>query len=169
MEGTGKGRIELASSKFLFDYESQINKNTNHFDLAMDFPIIGEKKLSLSLIPKEANSEITHSELLHLIESQIGERYNKVQIVNAMEEFFVLTSEFLYFKSQGKLASAYSTHFENNHFIMQRLHGQFKFEVEGYDEEHGFFRRILVKIYPKSPDSDSSLFSLFLVPETCDR
>jgi hypothetical protein len=169
MEGTGKGRIELANSKYLFDYESQLDKKTNHFDLALAFPIIGEKKISLSLNAKETAKEIDHSELLLAIEKQIGDRYNKDQIVNAMEEFFVLTSEFLYYRSKENFPAAYTARIENNHFFMQRPHAQFRFEVESYDEEHGFFRRVLVKIFPLTGDVAAPLFTLFLVPETCDH
>lgn len=169
MEGSGKGRIELLTSKYIFDYESQINKKTNHFDLALAFPIIGEKNLSLSLNPKETAREITHSDLLQTIESHIGDHYNKAQLMNALEEFFVLTSEFLYYRTNEKFPTSYISRTEKDHFFMERTHAQFRFEVESFDEAHGFFRRVLVKIFPLRPESSSALFTLFLVPETCDR
>jgi len=169
MEGSGKGRIELANTKHLFDYESQLNKKSNYFDLALAFPIIGEKKISLSLNAKKTAREINQSELMQTIENQIGERYNKKQILAALEEFFVLTSEFLYYRSKETFPTTYTARIENNHFIMQRPHAQFRFEVESYDEQQGFFRRVLVKIFPLTPDKSESLFTLFLVPETCDH
>ncbi len=169
MESTGKGRIELVNAKYVFDYEAQVNKRTNYFDLALAFPIIGEKKVSLSLDPKVTAKEINRSELLKMIEGQIGERYNKEQIMNAMEEFFVLTSEFLYYRSREKFPTSYTFRHENEHFYMQRPHAQFRFEVEGFEEVEGFFRRVLVKIFPLSPESSASLFTLFLVPETCEQ
>jgi hypothetical protein len=52
---------------------------------------------------------------------------------------------------------------------MQRPHGDFRFEVESFNEEEGFFRRVLVKIFPLSGDIATPLFTLFLVPETCDH
>jgi hypothetical protein len=169
IEGTGKGRLELVGSKYVFDYESQINKKSNHFDLVMAFPIVGEKKLSLSLNPQEAAKEINRSELLQAIESQIGERYNKEQIRNAMEEFFVLTSDFLYYRTKNKYPSNYTERIENDHFFMQRPHAQFRFEIESYNEENGFFRRVIVKIFPLTPVASPALFTLFLVPETCEH
>jgi hypothetical protein len=169
MEGSGKGRMELVNAKYTFDYESQLNKKTNHFNLALAFPVVGEKNISLSLDPKETAKEIHQSQVLQMIEEKIGERYNKKQIMNAMEEFFVLTSEFLYYRSKDKFPSVYTSRFENDHFYMQRTHGQFRFEVESFAEEGGFFKRVLVKIYPLDPASMAPLFTLFLVPETCDR
>lgn len=169
MEGSGKGRIEIASSKYVFDYESQINKKTNRFELAFAFPIIGEKRLSLSLNPKEAAKEINRSEILQAIESQISNHYNKVELLQAMEEFFVLTSEFLYYRSNLKFPSSYTTRIENDHFIMGRTHSRFRFEVESYDEGQGFFKRVVVKIFPITPSASAALFTLFLVPEACDR
>jgi hypothetical protein len=169
IEGSGKGRMELAGSKNVFEYESQLNKKNNHFDLAFSFPIVGEKKISLSLNPKETAQEINRSELLKAIESQIGERYNKQQILNALEEFFVLTSEFLYYRSKDKLPTSYTAHFENDHFFIQRPHDQFRFEVESFDEEQDFFRRVIIKIFPLKADLSLPLFTLFLVPETCDH
>lgn len=169
MEGTGKGRLELLTSKYVFDYESQINKETNHYDLALAFPIIGEKKLSLSLNPKETAEEISHSDFLQTIESRIGEHYNKAQIMSALEEFFVLTSEFLYYRTKEKFPTSYTARIEKDHFFMERPHAQFRFEVESFNEENGFFKRVLVKIFPLKPESSSALFTLFLVPETCER
>lgn len=169
MEGSGKGRIEIIGNHYTFQYESQINKKTNYFDLAMAFPIIGEKKVSLSLNPKIAAKEIGRSNVLKMIEEKIGDRYNKKQIVDAMEEFFVLTSEFLSYRSKEKFPPSYKARLENDHFFMQRPHAQFRFEVEGFAEEKGYFKRVLVKIYPKEQDAAQPLFSLFLVPETCDR
>lgn len=169
MEGSGKGRIEILTSKYVFDYESQINKKTNHFDLALAFPIIGEKKLSLSLNPKETAKEISHSDLLQTIESHIGDPYNKAELMKALEEFFVLTSEFLYYRSNEKFPTSYATRMENEHFFMERPHAQFRFVVESFNEDNGFFKRVLVKIFPLKPESAQSLFTLFLVPETCDH
>jgi hypothetical protein len=169
IEGTGKGRLELVGSKYVFDYESQINKKSNHFDLVMAFPIVGEKKLSLNLNPQEAAKEVNRSELLQAIESQIGERYNKEQIRNAMEEFFVLTSDFLYYRSKDKFPTHYTSKLDNDHFTLQRLHAQFRYEIESFNEEGGFFRRVIVKISPLTPIASPALFTFFLVPETCER
>jgi len=169
LEGSGKGRIELVNAKYTFDYESQINKSTQYFDLALAFPIIGERKISLSLDPKITAKEISQSAVLSLIEDKIGNRYNKVQVMQAMEEFFVLTSEFLYYKSKDKLPPVYQVKFEGDHFFLVRNHGNFRFEIESYAPENEFFRRVLVKIFPIENANSSPLFTMFLVPETCDK
>ena len=45
LEGSGKGRIELAQSKYVFEYESLLSRQKNLFELALDFPVIGQSKI----------------------------------------------------------------------------------------------------------------------------
>ena len=134
----------------------------------MAFPIIGEKKISLSLNPKETSKEIAHSKVLQMLEVKMGDRYNKSQILDAMEEFFVLTSEFVSLRSKAIYPTSYLTHIKDEHFIMEKRHGQFRFVIDSYVLEQGFFRRVIIQIYPQIPAESSALFTLFLVPKTCD-
>ena len=169
IEGSGKGRIELAGSKYIFTYESQVDRLKNLFELALDFPIIGESKVSLSLNPREVSKQIGHSQLVEVLQEQVGDRTDRDQIVKTIEEFFVFASDFIHYKTSG----VYPTHFkassENEHFILNRETPHYHFQVDNFSENPKYFERTVFKIFLKSTSLTDPIMTLFLVPQSCDR
>ena len=169
IEGSGKGRIELAGSKYTFAYESQINRPKNLFELALDFPIIGESKVSLSLNPKEVSKQIGHSELVEVLKEQVGERSDSDQIVKTIEEFFVFASDFIHYKSLAVYPTHFTSSFSNNHFILERVTPHYIFQVDNFSESENYFERTVFKIFFKTSSKTNAVMTLFLVPQSCDK
>ncbi|MDD4973192.1 MAG: hypothetical protein PHY93_02525 [Bacteriovorax sp.] len=169
MEGSGKGRIELVGSKYTFAYESQINRLKNLFELALDFPIIGESKVSLSLNPKEVSKQISHSELVVVLQEKVGERADRDQIVKTIEEFFVFASDFIHYKASGVYPAHFISSTENGHFILSRETPHYNFLVDNFSENQNYFERTVFKILLKSSSSTNPIMTLFLVPQSCDK
>ncbi|MGZ3787294.1 MAG: hypothetical protein ACXVLQ_02155 [Bacteriovorax sp.] len=168
MEGSGKGRIELVGSKYTFGYESQIDRQKNLFELALDFPVIGESRLSLSLNPKEVSRQIGRSELVELLREKVGEREDRDQIVKTIEEFFVFASDFVRYKAVAVYPGHYSSSTDNDHFLLWRDTPHYKFSVDNYSANQTFFERTVFKIFQKTGSTDP-IMTLFLVPQSCDR
>lgn len=169
LEGSGKGRIELAGSKYTFGYESQISSSKKVFELALDFPIIGETKVSLSLNPKEVSKQIGQSELVEILREKIGERQDNAQLVKAIEEFFVFASDFI----RHKATNVYPAHFAasslNDHFLLSRETASYLFVVDNFADNQSYFERIIFKIFLKSSPSTDPTMTLFLVPQICEN
>ncbi|MDO9182584.1 MAG: hypothetical protein Q7U04_09255 [Bacteriovorax sp.] len=168
-EGSGKGRIELVGSKYTFAYESQINLRKNLFELGLDFPIIGETKVDLSLNPKEVSKQISHSQLVEVLQEQVGERTDRDQIIKTIEEFFVFASDFIHYKAMGVYPPNFSTNFENEHFTLGRVTPHYNFQVDNFSENEKYFERTVLKIFLKSTSTTNPIMTLFLVPQACEK
>jgi hypothetical protein len=168
LEGSGKGRIELVGSKYTFGYESQISTINNVFDLALDFPIIGETKVSLSMNPKEVSRQIGKTELVEFLREKLGDRPDSPQIVKTIEEFFVFASDFIRYRSSG----IYPTHFVssslNDHFLLSRETPNYLFVVDNFSDNKIYFERTVFKIFHRSSLSADPIMTLFLVPQVCE-
>ena len=156
-------------SKYTFAYESQINHLKNLFELALDFPIIGESKVELSLNPKEVSKQISHSDLVEVLQQQVGERADRDQIVKTIEEFFVFASDFIRYKASGVYPAHFTSNSENNHFILSRETPHYIFLVDNFSENQNYFERTVFKIFLKSSSPTNPIMTLFLVPQSCDK
>ncbi len=169
LDSSGKGRIEFLVNKYPFTYESQINLKKNTFDLAFDFPIVGERQMSISLNPKEAAKLLNHSSVVRMLESSIEDRADRENIINAVHEFYVLTSEFVSLKSKNQFSNVYSIEDKNQHFVISRNHGGFVYEIDAYSPNEKFYERVVMKISDPKYRQNGPILSLFLVPEACEK
>ena len=169
LDSSGKGRIEFLVNKYPFTFESQVNLQKNTFDLAFDFPIVGERQMSISLNPKEAAKLLNHSSVVRMLESSIEERSDRENIINAVHEFYVLTSEFVSLKAKNQFSNVYSVEDKNQHFIISRNHGGFIFEIDAYSPNESFYERLVIKISDPKYRQTGPILSLFLVPESCEK
>jgi hypothetical protein len=169
IEGTGKGRIEFLSSKYTFTYESELSKLTNTFELGLDFPIVGEKRISLGLNPRDTAKTISHSDFVTLLKDQIGNREDRDQIINGVEEFFVLTSEFVQFRAKSQFPEIYKIEVTDDHFKLQRSHGGYLYEVDSSSDNQKYFERVFLRIFKEKSTSTGSILTLLLIPEACEK
>lgn len=168
MEGSGRGRIELLTTKHTFTYESQFDRAKNKFDLVLDFPVIGEKAIFISLNPKLMNEQIKSSEISVMLSDQLGNNPNKIRIVKAIEEFFVFVSEFMQFKAANAYPEHYLPSFIDGHFVLERSTKSYRFTVDNFSSNEKFYERSIFKIFIKDYSS-SAILTLFLVPESCEK
>lgn len=167
MEGSGKGRIELLATKHVFSYESQIDRPKNKFDLVLDFPVVGERELELSLDPAEVNRSIKNSEITEFLKEHLSElRTDRQKIAKSIEEFFVFASDFMRFKAAGIYPKHFLASSENGHFIMERSTPSYRFVVDNSVANSKFFERVVFKIFIKELSNDA-IMTLFLVPQEC--
>ncbi|MBP9681674.1 MAG: hypothetical protein KBD76_09740 [Bacteriovorax sp.] len=169
LEGSGKGRIELAGPKYTFGYESQMNRQQNLFDLALDFPIIGETRVTLSLDPKEVARTIGKTQLLELLREKVGDRSDRDQIVKAVEVFFVFASDFINYRSMMVYPLHYQANSDNDHFVLSRQTPHYEFVVDNFSDNETYFERIVFKIFLKNSANTGPIMTLFLVPGSCDH
>lgn len=172
LSGSGKGRIEVAGSKYVFNYESQFNPRKSTFDLSLDFPIIGETLVSLSLVPRLVSKQIGGTQLVAILREKIGDRADRDQIIKAIEEFFVFSSDFLRHVESGEYPKYYEASLNNEHFLLTRQTTHYKFEIDNFSENETYFERVVFRIYLKSSTPTGTAtdptMTLFLVPQTCD-
>ncbi len=166
---SGKGRIEFLKKKFVFDYETNLDLLKNQFQLSFDFPIVGEKVVTMSLNPKDTAKLLTRSGFVQQLKNEIGENEDQEKISNAIEEFVVLTSEIIQFQAKNKIPTHYQHQFNDGHFIMQRIHGGFIYTVDSFDLGESFFKRLVMKIQTESQNQNDSILTLYLVPEACAK
>ncbi len=169
LESSGKGRIEVVGSKYTFGYESQLNRPHNSFDLALDFPIIGETKVELSLDPSVVSKQIGKTELAQVLREHIPERTDREEIIKTIEEFFVFSSDFIRYKAAGLYPTPFSSNSENGHFLLFRETSHYKFVVDNFSANETYFERTVFKIFLKSTSTTEPIMTLFLVPQSCDR
>jgi hypothetical protein len=169
LEGSGKGRIELVGSKYTFGYESLVNKQKNVFDLALDFPIIGETQVTLSLNPAEVSKQIGKTELVEVLRDKIGDRPDKNEILKTIKEFFVFASDFVRYKAAATYPSHFNASSENGHFVLFRETPHYKFSVDNFSDNETYFERTVFQIYLKGRSVSDPIMTLFLVPQKCDR
>lgn len=167
MSGSGKGRVELLSTKHTFTYEAVLNHQQNKFDLALDFPIVGEKILSLSLNPEIVNRDIKNSQMTELLKNEIGAREDRAKIAKSVEEFFVFTSEFLKYRANGQIPPHYAVQLKDDHFLLERTTPSYRFVVDNFAGNENFFERSVFKIYIRDHSPDA-IVTLYLVPQVCD-
>lgn len=168
LSGEGKGRVEILANKQTFTYESAINKPQNVYNLALNFPIIGEREIAISLDPATANKMIKESDIAFALKDMVGERSDRARLVKSVEEFFVFASDFMRFLAAGIFPKHYTASFSSSgRFTMERNTASYRFIVESYAPNDQFFERISFKIFVKTSSTDPIL-TLFLVPETCD-
>lgn len=133
----------------------------------LDFPVIGERELALSLDPEFVNRTIKNSEITELLKDQLGERTDKAKIAKSIEEFFVFASDFMRFKAAKVYPKHFSASFSDNHFIMERTTPSYRFIVDNSVSNQKFYERVVFKIFVKDLSNDPIL-TLFLVPKECD-
>jgi len=155
--------------KFVFEYDTAIDLERNQFQLSLDFPIVGEKIVSMSLNPKDTAKELSKSGFIRLLKSEVGENENQEMIFMAVEEFIVLTSEMVQFHVKNKIPTHYQHHIKDGHFVMQRSHGDFDYLVDSFDLDEKFFKRLVMKIQSKNQLQNDPILTLYLVPETCQK
>jgi len=168
VEGSGKGRVELMSIKHTFDYESEIDKKKNLFNLVCDFPIVGEKSLALSLNPDVAKRSIKNFEFTDALKEHLGERPDAPKIVKALEDFFLYLSDFLKHKSTGVYPKNYTPTFKDGHFFMERTMNGTRFLVDSFQSNETYYERVQLKLFVKELSNDA-IVTLFLVPQTCEK
>ena len=168
VEGSGRGRIELLTTKHTFTYESQFDRAGNKFDLILDFPVVGEKALYISLDPKVVSAEIDSSEISTMLNEQLGDNPNKESIGKAIEEFFIFTSDFMRFKADKVYPKHYQATFVNDHFVLERSANNHRFVIDNYSSNENFYERSIFKIFIKDL-SPNPILTLFLVPQTCEQ
>lgn len=169
LEGTGKGRIELVGSKHVFSYESLTSHSKNIFEMALDFPIVGETKITLNLNSKEILKQINHSDLVAFLEKNVGRRDDRDQIIKAIEEFFILTSDFVYHRTSGIYPTHFVSKIENDHFILERITPNYSFQIDNFSENKSYFERTTFKIFLTIAAPTDPIMTLFLVPQSCDH
>lgn len=169
LEGSGKGRIELVGSKYTFGYESLINRSANIFDLALDFPIIGETQVSLSLNPADVSKQIGKTELIEVLRDKVGDRPDRNEIIKTIKEFFVFASDFARYKAASTYPSHFTANSANDHFVLFRDTPHYKFSVDNYSDNETYFERTVFQIFLKSRSISDPIMTLFLVPQKCDR
>ncbi|QDK40384.1 hypothetical protein DOM21_02720 [Bacteriovorax stolpii] len=133
----------------------------------LDFPVIGERELALSLDPEFVNRTIKNSEITELLKDQLGERTDKAKIAKSIEEFFIFASDFMRFKAAKVYPKHFSASFSDNHFIMERTTPSYRFVVDNSVSNQKFYERVVFKIFVKDLSNDPIL-TLFLVPKECD-
>lgn len=168
VEGSGRGRIELLTTKHTFTYESQFDRAGNKFDLVLDFPVVGEKALYISLDPEVMNREIKSSEISSMLNEQLEGNSNKKRIAKAIEEFFVFASDFMRFKAARTYPKHYSSSFVDGHFVLERNTNSYRFSVDNFSSNENFYERTVFKIFIKDL-SPNAILTLFLVPQSCDK
>ena len=168
IQGSGRGRIELLTQKHLFSYESLIDKKKNMFFLGLEFPVIGERQVALSLNPVEANRVIKNSEITEMLKEHLGERKDRAKISKAVEEFFVFTSDFLRFKTTNVIPPHYNVTLKDDHFLLERTTNSYRFLVDNFSLGKDFYQRFVLKLFIKEYGNDPIL-TLFLIPETCEK
>lgn len=168
MEGSGRGRIELLTTKHTFTYESQFDRSGNKFDLVLDFPVVGEKPLYISLDPEEMNRSIKSSEVTQMLNEQLEGNPNKKRIAKAVEEFFVFASDFMRFKAANVYPKHYSSSFVDGHFVLERNTNSYRFVVDNFSSNENFYERTIFKIFIKDL-SPNAILTLFLVPQSCEK
>lgn len=166
--GSGRGRIELLTNKQTFTYESEINKSKNLFQLVLDFPIVGEKEIAISLNPEIVNKVIKNSEITELLKEQIGGHAHNVRISKSIEEFFVFASDFLRYRQANVLPPHFSPSINEGHFILERTTASYRFVVDNFSPNEKFYERFVLKLFVKEIGSDPIL-TLFLVPQVCEK
>lgn len=167
MESSGKGRIELLTNKYVFSYESAFNKKQNAFHLVLDFPIVGERMLTFSLDPQHANKKVTNSEITDLLKKQLGSGTNIEEVQNAIDAFFVLSSEFMRFKAINKYPGHYLDKSSEDNFILERQSNIYIYRVESSLLNENFFERVQFKIF-NHQNLSRPILTLFLVTESCE-
>lgn len=141
----------------------------NLFELALDFPIIGETKVDLSLNPKEVSRKIGRTELIEVLRNQIGDLPNREEVIKTIEEFFVFASDFIRYKALKVYPAHFSSSSKENHFNLERETRHYIFQVDNFSENESFFERTVFKIYLKSSSLTNPCMTLFLVPQSCDK
>ncbi len=159
----------MIGSKYTFGYESLLNRPKNVFDLALDFPIIGETQVTLSLNPAEVSRQIGKTELVEVLREKVGDRPDKEEIVKTIKEFFVFASDFVRYRA----ANVYPTHFtansDNGHFVLFRETTNYKFNVDNFSDNETYFERTVFQIFYKRRSVSDPIMTLFLVPQKCDH
>lgn len=161
----------MLTTKHTFSYESQIDKANNKFDLVLDFPVIGERAIYISLDPVVMNQTIKNSEITELLHEQLGERVDRKQLAKSIEEFFVFASDFMKFKAAKVYPSHYKSSFNDDHFVMERETASYRFVVDNFSANEKFYERVVFKIFIKDLNKNSNgnaILTLFLVPQSCD-
>ena len=146
-----------------------LNRKQNVFDLALDFPIIGETKVSLSLDPKVVSKQMGHSELMNLLKERIGDRGDRDQIAKTIAEFFVFSSDFIQYKAADVYPKHFKATFNDDHFILERETPHYKFMIDNFADNQKYFERTILKIFLKSNSQTDPIMTLFLVPQSCDK
>jgi hypothetical protein len=168
VEGSGRGRIELLTTKHTFTYESQFDRAGNKFDLVLDFPVVGEKGLYISLDPVVMNRDIKSSEISAMLNDQLESNPNKKRIAKAIEEFFVFASDFMRFKAANVYPKHYSSSFADGHFVLERNTNSYRFMIDNFSSNENFYERTVFKIFIKDL-STNPILTLFLVPQSCEK
>lgn len=157
----------MLSTKHIFNYEAEHKRIENKFLLALDFPVVGEKLLDLSLDPEQVNREIKRSELSKLLKDHIGQHPFHAKIAKSVEEFFVFASDFLRFRVNNVLPSHYVVQFKDGHFLLERATPSYRFVVDNFSANEKFYERTVFKIFIKDYSPDA-IVTLFLVPQACE-
>jgi hypothetical protein len=167
LNGSGSGRLEFNGHKFSFSYEAEINRQKNEFVLGLDFPVIGEKQVVISLNPSEALKSLNRGTLYNVLKNEIDSDALRKQKIEALEEFFVVTSEFINWKSNNQFPTQFVSQFENEHFVLKREHGNYFYEVDAFYEGDLFYKRIILKNFQKKSNKEHSEIVLFLTSDSC--
>jgi hypothetical protein len=168
LEGSGKGRIEIVGSKYTFGYESVIDRKKNDFNLALDFPVVGETNVSLSLNPKLVRGQIGHTDLAKFLNEKLNEHSDREQMLKTTEEFFVFASDFIHYSSDKIYPSHFISSTLNDHFLLSRENDKYLFVVDNFADNQIFFERTVFKIFSKSNSLSDPIMTLFLVPQVCE-
>lgn len=123
----------------------------------------------LSLDPKVAAKKVNHSSMVRMLESSIGDRNDKEKILKAVEEFYLITSEFVKNKSLNKFPEDFEANEKDGHFVMTRMQNDFEYQIDSYVPNENFYERVVMKISNRENRQNGTILTLFLVPEACEK
>lgn len=136
--------------------------------MALDFPVKGETKVSLSLDPDIVARQIKREELVSFLKEQVGDRADSAATLRSIEEFFLLAADFLKYHTAQSLPAHYTISTINEHFLLSRETDNYTFTVDNFGDNGKYFERTHFKIISKSALSQEPAMALFLVPQSCD-
>lgn len=165
VEGEGRGRIEFLGDKHTFSFESKLD-HSDKFLLGLDFPVVGEKLLTINLDPVVMNNVVKDSQLAQFLQEKVPESPNKKRIMKSVAEFFVFSSEFMRARVYKTLPKNYESSFKDEHFLLERQTPSYRFLVDNYSVNNRFYERTIFQIFIKKYSPDPIL-TLFLAPTDC--
>lgn len=162
----GKGRLEIAGHKYVFDFESELEEENKKWLIALEFPLYGQEIIEIDWSnPKKAK-------LLGDLENKLLREKNGIdpkQLNRFMSHWAMFIHEVVLMKKNSKLINdaKYAWSIDSDKLVAKwskntKINDEQKFTGSFFNPKNEFFSRMTILLESKSTQQNNFKLEMFV-------
>lgn len=156
------------TSRYVFSYEAETDLSKDVFNLALTFPVVGEKVLAFNFDQNAVRKSLKSSGISSILLKQFGNRSDLHEVTESLENFLIFSAEFMKAKAYKSYPNDFGAFVLDNNYYLEKRVEKFVYQIEASSLNEKYFERLKFKIYNKS-NLTNPILTLFLILDSCDE